>query len=58
VTRYERKVERMRTQRLGHAKRAMYRTSGTPHLARPAIWGLTTRNTVATDNGHTRKDGA
>lgn len=36
MTRRERRIERMRTQRIGHAKREAYRTSGTPHMARQA----------------------
>ena len=38
LTRRERKIERMRTQVMGPAKRSQYRTSGTPVLARPAIY--------------------
>lgn len=38
TTRRERRIERMRTQRIGHATRTTYRTSGRPDMARPAIW--------------------
>lgn len=38
LTRRERRIERMRTQRIGHAARSTYRTSGTPYMARPGIW--------------------
>jgi hypothetical protein len=37
LTRRERRIERMRTQRIGHVARTTYRTSGTPHMSRPGI---------------------
>lgn len=38
LTRRERRIERMRTQHVGHAQRSTYRVSGRPDMARPAIW--------------------
>lgn len=34
MTRRERRIERMRTQRMSHAQRSAYRVSGSPVMAR------------------------
>lgn len=38
LTRRERRIERQRTQRIGHVTRTTYRVSGRPDMARPAVW--------------------
>ena len=36
--RAQRRIERMRTQRMGHAQREAYRVSGRPDMSRPGIF--------------------